>query len=335
MRTERHAPLCRLFSVSRRLLLSLLLSCVLLLPLAGNAATEPRELLDAGRADEALRLLTVQAAGNNAVAFNYLGRLYYALGDWDNAAQYCERATQVDPRNAAFQLWVGRSYGQKANAASALTAYPLARKSVAAFTAARSLDRQNIAIARDLAAYYAIAPIIVGGGSDKALALAAELAPEHPADAAWVRAMTASNRGQYEQAEHEYIEAIRLDHDSASSYLDFARYLRDRKNWDRMQQTVERAIQSPRIRPTDHYDAADLLFYARRNLNLAAQQMRAYIQSGSPEESAPLFRAHYLLGEILLKSGDPSQAAAEFRAALVLASSYRPAAESLRRLERR
>ena len=61
------------------------------------------------------------------------------------------------------------------------------------------------------------APVIVGGGSDKALALAAELAPEHPADAAWVRAMVDSNAGHYEEAEHEYTEDIRLDHDSAAA----------------------------------------------------------------------------------------------------------------------
>lgn len=331
---ERRMLRCLLHPVSRPLLALLLLVGVLL-PVAAHAAASPHELLDAGRADDALRLLTAQAAGSDAVAFNYLCRVFYALGDWDNAVQNCERASQNDPGNALFQLWLARSYGQKANAASPLTAYPLARKSVAAFITARSLDRQSVAIARDLAAYYAIAPIIVGGGTDKALALAAELAPVHPADAAWVRAMAASNQGHYEQAEHEYNEAIRLDHDSATTYLDFARYLRERKNWERMQQTVERAIQSTRIQPTDHYDAAELLLGANRNLPLAAQQMRAYIQGGRTEEAAPLFRAHYLLGEILLKSGDTGQAAAEFRAALALASSYRPAADSLRRLERR
>jgi TolA-binding protein len=147
--------------------------------------------------------------------------------------------------------------------------------------------------------------------------------------------MAAAYQGQYVQAEHEYNEAIRLDHDSASAYLDFARYLRDRKNWERLQQTVERATQSARIQPTDHYDAAELLLYCKRNLPLAAQQMRDYIQGGHTEEAAPLFRAHFLLGEILLKSGDTAQAAAEFKAALALASSYRPAVESLRHLERR
>ncbi len=108
-------PLCRLPPVGRSLL-GLLLGCTLLLPLAARAAPSPHELLDAGRADDALRMLTPQAAGNNAAAFNYLCRVYFSLGDWDNAVQHCERATQLDPGNAAFQLWLGRSYGEKANA---------------------------------------------------------------------------------------------------------------------------------------------------------------------------------------------------------------------------
>ncbi len=333
MISERRVPSCPLPPVSP--LLVVLLGCMLLLPFAAQAAPNPHELLDAGRADDALRLLTPQAVGNDAVALNYLCRVFYSLGDWDNAVQNCERAAQLDRHNAIFQLWLGRSYGEKASVSNLLVAYPLARKTVAAFIKAHSLDRHNIAIARDLAEYYASAPFIVGGGSDKALALAAEIAPEYPADAAWVRAMVANNQGHYEQAEHEYNEAIRLDHESAGTYLDLARFFRGRKSWDRFQQSVERAIQSPRIQPSDHYDAAEVLLNAQRNLPLAAEQMRAYIQSERPNESAPLFRAHFLLGEILLKNGDVGQAAVEFRAALVLASSYRPAAESLRRLEGR
>jgi tetratricopeptide (TPR) repeat protein len=314
----------------------LLMGCVLLFSTVSRAATpSPRELLDGGRTDEALRLLTAQATGNNAAAFNYLGRTYFALGDWDNAVRHCERAAQLNPRNAEFQLWLGRSYGEKANAASALSAYSLARKTVAAFETARALDRNSLPIARDLSEYYSTAPSIVGGGSDKALALAAELAPEHPSDASWVRALVASHESDQAKAEREYNESIRLDHNSAATYLEFARYLRGRKIWDRFQQTLEQAIHSTRIRPIDRYDAAELLLRTDRDLPMAAQLMRAYIQSGHTEEIAPLFRAHFLLGEILLKSGDAGQAAAEYRAALALASSYRPAADSLRRLGQR
>jgi tetratricopeptide (TPR) repeat protein len=308
--------------------------CLLLLaPMAAQAATaSPRELLSAGRADDALRLLTPQTAGNDAATFNYIGRVYFALGDWDNAVQNCEHATQLDPGNAIYQLWLGRSYGEKADAANPLLAYPLARRTVAAFITAHALDPHNLAIIRDLAEYYTSAPAVVGGGAEKANALAAEVAAEFPADAARIRAEAAADLGDYERAESEYGQAIRLDHESARAYMYFAHYLCGRKNWQRCQQTVEHAVKSSRIQPTDRYDAAELLLRNKRNLSLAAQQLREYIQSGHPEEEAPLFRAHFLLGEILRKSGDAGQAAAEYNAALALASTYRPATESLRRV---
>lgn len=313
-------------------LLGALLMACLMLPTPSSAAIKPGELLDAGRVDEALRLLAPEAKSMNAENLNYLCRAYYQLEDWDNAMQNCERATQLEPRNSTFQLWLGRSYGEKANTANLLLAYALARKCVAAFIAAHVLDRQSIPIARDLAEYYSSAPSIVGGGADKALALAAEIAPQHPSDAARVRAMVASNQGRHETAEFQYNEAIRLDHDSATTWLDLARFQRGRKDWTRFDQCIEHAVHSAHIRPADHYDAAELLLRTNRDLPEAERQMRAYIQ-GHTEEAAPVFRAHFLLGEILLKSGDAGQAAAEYRAALALASSYRPASEALRRLE--
>jgi tetratricopeptide (TPR) repeat protein len=333
-RPRNSAPRSRL---PLRLLLCWLLVCWLLLPAAawaGDGADPPTDLLIAGRADEAVRMLTPQATGNNAAAYNSLGRVYFALEYWDNAVRNCERAVQLEPRNAIYQLWLGRSYGEKANVSSAVLAFPLARKTVAAIATAHSLDRQNMAIAHDLAEYYANAPLVVGGGASKALALAAELAPEHPSDAAWVRAMVAANAGRHEEAEREYTEEIRLAHGSAVSYLDLAHFLKGRKDWDRVQQTVERAMHSAEVHPADRYNAAELLLKARRNLDEAARLLRIYLQDGHSEEEAPVFRAHYLLGEVLQNDGDPSQAAAEYKAALGLASSYRPAAEALRRLEK-
>ena len=311
---------------------ALLLGCLLLAPLVGWAAPAARELLDSGRADDALRLLNGPSGERSAESNNYLCRVYYALEDWDNAVRYCERAVKGEPRNAIFQLWMGRSYGQKANVSNPVWAFPLARKTVAAFALAHRLDRTNMEIARDLAEFYTAAPAIVGGGNDKALNLATEIASEHPSDAAWMRGMAAASAGHHDEAEREFTDAIRLDHDSATTCLDLAHYLRDRKSWDRFQQTVERAMQSPGIQPEDRYNAAEMLLRTNRNLDGAARLMRAYIHGEHTEEQAPVFRAHYLLGEILLKMGDRGQAAAEYRAALALASAYRPATEALRRL---
>ena len=313
----------------------LLLLCCLLVPLSAPAAPVARELLDAGRADEALRVLDGASGERSAETENYRCRVYYSLQDWDNAVRYCERAVKLEPKNAVYQLWMGRSYGQKASVSNPVWAYALARKTVACFKLAHQLDRNYVAVARDLAEYYTTAPPIVGGGNDKALALAAEVAPQHPSDAAWIRAMAAASAGHHDEAEREFNEAVRLDHDSATTQLDLAHYLRGRKSWDRFQQTVERAMQSPNIRPADRYNAGEMLLRTDRNLEEAARQLRAYVHSEETEEEEPVFRAHYLLGELLLKMGNKGQAIEEYRAALSLASGYGPATEALHRLGER
>lgn len=319
----RRSALCRL------LLAALLLAAV---PCSLWAAAAPRELLAQGRVDEVIRALNGQSS---AEAENLLGRAYFALGHWDDAVHHCDRAVRLNSNSAEYQLWLGRAYGEKANSAGALSAYGLAKKSVAAFEAAHQLDRRNPAIARDLGEYYASAPGMVGGGSGKALALANEVAAENPSLAAWIRAITASHGGNQEEADRQYQESMRADHDSAATLLEYARYLKGRKQWERFQQLVERAMQSPRLRPEDRYDAAEMLLRTERNLPEAARQLRQYIQGGRFSEDAPLFRAHYLLGEVLQKSGDASQAAAEYRAALGLASGYRPAQDALHRMGQR
>lgn len=316
---------------SMRIIPKVLLAAVLTAPVVLLAWTGPRELVAEGRADEAIRELRPLAAGNNAEAYNLLGRVYYQLGNWNEAVRNCERAAQINPQNPEYQLWLGRAYGEKANAAGPLSAFGLARKSVAAFEAAHRLDRHNPEIARDLGEYYVSAPSIVGGGMDKASALAQEMTPVSPALASWIYGMAAAKQNNPAEAERRYQEAIRYDHESAESILNLARFYRGRKQPARFDEAVRRALQSHHVRPEDHYDAAELMLRMERTLPEAAQQMRLYLQ-GRHAEGAPVFRAHALLGDILAKMGDSNGAINEYRAALALAGGYRPAAEGLRRL---
>jgi tetratricopeptide (TPR) repeat protein len=325
-------PLRRALPRGRRSVGLLIVLC-LLLP-AAWAAPDASQLLNAGRPDEALRMLGGQADGDNAAAQNALGRIYYSVEDWNHALEHCERAARLAPDNAIYQLWLGRSFGQKANVSNPIRAYMLARKTVAAFQRAHTLDPGNMEIARDLAEYYIEAPAIVGGGIDKAEALADEVASEHPADAAWIRAGAAKQQGHREEAEREYRAAIRLDHDSGTPYLELARLYRSSKQWDLFEHEVSEAMRASQVRPFERYDAAELLLSTGRNLGEAERLLRAYLDGERTEERAPVFRAHFLLGQVLLKKGEREKAAAEYRAALHLAANYHPAADALRHLEK-
>jgi len=312
----------------------LLLCLVTAVPAVAWSAPNASALLAAGRAEDALRVLAPREAEQDAATQSSLCRVYYALENWDNAVRHCERAVRMEPDNALYQHWMGRSYGKKAEASSLLRAYPLARKTVAAFQKAHSLEKDNEEIARDLAQYFVRAPEFVGGGLDKAEALADEIANQHPSAAAWIRGEVAGQQGHLGEAEAHFRDSIRLDQASAKPLLDMARFYSTKKLWKKFEESVAEAVRSPYATPEDRYDAAELMLLAERNLEEARRQLRAFLDAGHSKETAPAFRAHYLLGEVLVKEGRPEKAKAEYRAALQLAGSYSPAAKALRRLEK-
>jgi Flp pilus assembly protein TadD len=57
-----------------------------------------------------------------------------------------------------------------------------------------------------------------------------------------------------------------------------------------------------------------------------------YLNSATPNEEAPAFEAHYVLGTILEKQGNREGAASEYRASLALAGDYKRAQDALRRV---
>src|SRR5512141_3371497 len=90
---------------------------------ASAADLNPADLLNRGRTDEAIRTLNQQVSSSqSAESYHMLCRAYYSVEDFDNAIKNGERAVQLNPSNANYQLWLGRAYGLKAEQANALSA---------------------------------------------------------------------------------------------------------------------------------------------------------------------------------------------------------------------
>ncbi len=87
--------------------------------IAGAADNAPA-LLAAGRVDDAISTLRgeLSQTPNDAQAHNLLCRAYFAVEDWDRAATACEKAVELAPNNSNYHLWLGRTYGEKADASS-------------------------------------------------------------------------------------------------------------------------------------------------------------------------------------------------------------------------
>ena len=305
------------------------LIAVLLLGLGSSlaaVAASPEELWANGRADDVLRLLS---NADTAEAHNLLCRVNYALENWDEAVKHGERAVKLKPDAAQYHLWLGRSYGGKADHAGAMSAFGLARKTVASFERALQLDPKDVRARRDLAEYYATAPSIVGGGKDKARRLADEIASSDPVNAAFIRGMTASRDKNPAEAEKQFKLAVQASENSAEAPLNLADFYRGQKRWNDFDATIADAVKAKTKRPDDLFDLGEMLVASKRNLKLAADTLQQYL-AGAKDEYGPAFRAHYLLGQALAMMGDKAGADKEYEASLALASGYRLAQQALK-----
>ena len=315
-----------------RFLRAVVVVCNLLACLA-FAETPPADLLAAGRVDDAIAVLTakIKSSPNDPESYGLLCRAYFGLGDWDRAISACQKAIRLDENNADFHLWLGRTYGEKADATNFLSAAGLAKKARAEFERAVGLDPFNSEARVDLAEFYFEAPGIIGGGQDKARTQSQELVKLSPPSAHWVNGRIAEKNKDTGTAEKEYRAMIDSSHGSAWSWLSLGLFYRHNDRFDEMEAALKHVLDAPLDRSEALMDAASTLYKTNRSLPLAADMVRRYLKS-TPSDQAPLFKAHVLLGNILAKQGNKPAAETEYRAALTLARNYPPAEEGLKRL---
>ncbi|MGC2450302.1 MAG: tetratricopeptide repeat protein [Candidatus Sulfotelmatobacter sp.] len=308
---------------------------VLLLVSVGGATPSPMELLTSGHVDELVQDLQHQIAHspNDAAAENLLCRAYFMMEEWDRGIAACERAINLDPQNSSYYLWLGRSYGEKADRSGFLSAPGLAKKSRAAFERAVELDPKNVEAHVDLGEFYAEAPGIIGGGRDKAYRQADELMPLNPAMAHWVLARIAEKEKDPAKAEAEYRAEIATSRSGVRGWVDLANFFMYARRYQEMEEALQHAEAAPIDHPESLMNAGNLLLRAQRDYSLGIRLVRRYLANRLCEEG-PAFKAHAILGELLEKAGDRAGAAQEFHAALALFQEYPRAKEDLKQLGR-
>lgn len=304
-----------------------------LLPSLSIADSADSKLLAEGRVDDAIHSLQhkVSSAPQDAESYNLLCRAHFALSNWDEGIPACEKSVSLDPKNAQYHLWLGRIYGEKADHAGIFTAAALANKVRSEFETAVRLNPNNAEARTDLAEYYLEAPTIIGGGRDKAEAQAQKLAALDVIKAGWVKGRLAEENKNMAGAENEYRSAIEASHGAALAWLNLAFFYHHTARLDAMEDAIRHASASPMNQPEVLMECAELLLHSKRDLPLSIQLLRQYL-SNPMAESAPAYKAHYLLGTALEQQGDKPAATQEYRACLALAKGFAPAQTALNRL---
>jgi tetratricopeptide (TPR) repeat protein len=303
---------------------------------AGYRAAESALML--GRLDDAVAKLQplIAATPKDPTPRLLLCRAYYAEELVDPAVTACEAALQQAPdnpaRRAEIEDWLGRAYGLKADHAGPIAGFKLAHQVKSAFESAVEHDPANGDAVNDLSEYYINAPALVGGGPEKADALADRSFAKLPQQAHRIRALAAEHRHDFDAAEREFRAAVAVaNHPDA--WVDLGNYYKRRNQLDKSVDALRHALAADRDHDASIVDVASILHDMHRESALAQQTLRLYLAGNAQSDAAPAVRVHVLLARLLAEAGDKPGAKIELNAALTLAQNYRPAKRALQELQ--
>jgi tetratricopeptide (TPR) repeat protein len=288
-----------------------------------------------GEYPQAIEILKSAAAGepNNADLYVLLARAYLELNQYDAAVNSAEKAVAINPKNSEYHRWLGEAYGAKADHASMLSAYSLARKTQKEFDAAVQLDARNFDAQQDLIEYDCTAPGMVGGGEEKAQPLIEKLMAMDAAEGHYATGVCRAQKKNYDAADAEFTKALEGKPKTAKRVYDIGDYYLRRKNGEKLLVVAGIGEEiAPRDARGKFYRGVALILQNEKPAE-AEKLLREYLELAPMNSEYPRpWVAHYWLGRLQENRKNPAAARGEYQAALKLNGKYKPAQEALKQL---
>jgi len=244
-----------------------------------------------------LRLLAGEREPD-AASYCLAGKNHFMLGEYKKAVEALEKAAALEPSNSEYQLWLGRAYGRRAETGGWLSAPGNATRARQYFEKAVALDPHNREALNDLFDYYLNAPGFLGGGMDKAEAIARRIAGERPAESEFEQAQLAEHRKQFDAAEAHLRRAVQFAPREVGRVLDLARFLAKR---GRLEESDARFAEAERLAPHDPrvpFAEAKTDIENHRHLERARKLLLLYLASDITPDDPPKQAAEQLLREV-------------------------------------
>ncbi len=315
------------------------LVCLLFLAGVTRAEESPLEkakgAFERGEYAQAIEILK-NAAGsepNNGDVYVLLARSYLELNQYDAAVNSAEKAVAINPKNSEYHRWLGEAYGAKADHASMLSAYSLARKTQKEFDAAVQLDAHNFDAQQDLIEYDCTAPGMVGGGEEKAQPLIEKLKTMDAAEGHYATGICRAQKKNYAEADAEFSKALESKPKSAKRIYDIGDYFLKRKNAEKLLAVAGAGEELAPHDPRGKFYGGVALVLQGQNPAEAEKSLRDYLQVAPMNSAYPRpWAAHYWLGRLQESQKNAAGARGEYQAALKLNGKYKPAQEALQQL---
>ena len=255
---------------------------------------QARKLYQLTDYESSLRILQALQPKDGPV-FELIGRNQYMLGEYKKATENLERAVAAEPGNSDYELWLGRAFGRRAETASPFTAPSNANKARQHFEKAAQLNARNMEALSDLFEYYLEAPGFLGGGLDKAVGVAGQMASIDAVEGHWAQARLAERRKEFDTAEHHLQLAARMAPQQAGRLVDLARFLARQGRIQESDQSFRKAEKIAPNNPRVIYARADTYIAQGRNLATARKLLKRYLEAQLTPDDPPRAEAEKLL----------------------------------------
>lgn len=258
-----------------------------------------------------------------------------ARADIDGAVERAEAWTKQAPKDAIAWLWLSRTYGQQALASSVFTKPKWAGRCHEALDQALALDAANLDVQFDLLQFYMIAPGIMGGGRDKAVAQAAAIAKVDASAGHVASGFLAQQDKDDAKAEAEFRAA--LEPGKATDYrrarLALGQHLIGRQRWADAREFWNGVLESEKDNPMAIYMLGRISAMSGEELDTGLAHLDRYIALPVKDPDISEAPAHWRRGLILEKLGRKDDAVAELKKAVALDAAQEGAKKDLKRLQ--
>ncbi len=173
-------------------------------------------------------------------------------GNSGKAVDEFEQVTKLAPTRASGWSWLGRAYGDQARKANVLSQALLARKTKQAFERAVQLDPDDVEARTFLAAFYQMAPSVMGGNEQLAIQQIDAIRARNPYMGAIASAGLKARRKDVTGAVAELTPLTRSYPDSIGPWRQLFNVHLNAKQWAEATRTLESARKAlPRSRWPD------------------------------------------------------------------------------------
>jgi tetratricopeptide (TPR) repeat protein len=252
--------------------------------------------------------------------------------EFEQAATMLEKAVALNPKNAKAHYYLGAAYGRQAEKAGMFGGIGLAKKAKAALEKSIQLDPNDSDARFALIDYYLVAPGIVGGSEEKAIAMATELRKRDALDGHRAFARVYARQKKPDLARKELVDAVREQPNSAKAHYFLGRFYFGEKNWKESLHEYEMAVKLDASFMPSYYRIGEHAADSGSNYARGEETLRRYL-AHTPAENEPSHANAWLnLGAIQEKQGRKADARQSYLNAQKLAPKSKTITEALKRV---